>query len=95
MKLVAFLVLLLLAWRVVAGRWPWQPKGESTASRRVAAARARNLLGVTANSNRQDILDAHRRMVAAVHPDKGGSNEQVHEANAARDLLLGELSNPS
>ena len=26
-----------------------------------------------------------------VHPDRGGTNEQVHEANAARDLLLDEL----
>jgi len=26
-----------------------------------------------------------------VHPDRGGSNGQVHEANAARDLLLDEL----
>jgi hypothetical protein len=26
-----------------------------------------------------------------VHPDKGGTNSQVHEANAARDLLLDEL----
>jgi len=26
-----------------------------------------------------------------VHPDKGGTNEQVHEANAARDLLFDEL----
>jgi hypothetical protein len=26
-----------------------------------------------------------------VHPDRGGSNSQVHEANAARDILLGEL----
>jgi hypothetical protein len=26
-----------------------------------------------------------------VHPDKGGSNAAVHEANDARDLLLDEL----
>jgi hypothetical protein len=26
-----------------------------------------------------------------VHPDRGGSNEAVHEANAARDLLLARL----
>ena len=26
-----------------------------------------------------------------VHPDRGGTAEQVHEANAARDLLLDEL----
>ncbi len=29
-----------------------------------------------------------------VHPDRGGTNAQVHEANAARDLLLDELPHP-
>ncbi|MFM6831362.1 MAG: molecular chaperone DnaJ, partial [Novosphingobium sp.] len=33
-----------------------------------------------------------RRLIAQVHPDRGGSNEAVHEANAARDLLLARLS---
>jgi len=36
-------------------------------------------------------LEAHRRLITMVHPDRGGTNEQVHEANAARDLLLDEL----
>ena len=30
-------------------------------------------------------------VLAVVHPDRGGTNDQVHEANAARDLLLNEL----
>jgi len=46
---------------------------------------------VRANANREEILDAHRKLVAIVHPDRGGTNSQVHEANAARDLLLDEL----
>ena len=29
---------------------------------------------------------AHKRLVAMVHPDKGGSNAQVHEADAARAM---------
>ncbi|MFD1958545.1 hypothetical protein ACFSHP_04480 [Novosphingobium panipatense] len=41
--------------------------------------------------DRRRILEAHRRRVAQVHPDRGGSSEQVHEANAARDLLLSQL----
>jgi curved DNA-binding protein CbpA len=49
------------------------------------------LLAVPANANRSEILAAHKRLVAMVHPDRGGSSEQVHEANAARDLLLDEL----
>ena len=55
------------------------------------AHRSRRLLGVEAASTRDEILAAHKRLVALVHPDRGGSNGQVHEANAARDILLDEL----
>ena len=53
--------------------------------------RARKLLGVSAAASREEILTAHRRLVTMVHPDRGGTDGQVHEANAARDLLLDEL----
>ena len=79
---------LLLMYRWIVGRWPWQPR---VSTRSQAIFRARRLLGVEANARRDDIVAAHKRLVAMVHPDKGGSNDQVHEANAARDLLLDEL----
>jgi hypothetical protein len=41
---------------------------------------------------REDIIDAHRKLLSRVHPDKGGTNEAVYEANAARDLLLERLA---
>ena len=80
----------IVAWgfKLVTGRWPWEPK---TATRAQAVFRARKLLGVSAAASREEILAAHKRLVAMVHPDRGGSNAQVHEANAARDLLLDEL----
>lgn len=91
-KLLVFAALLVLAWKVVTGRWPWQPK---VTTRSQAIFRARKLLGTSAEASREEILSAHRRLVTLVHPDKGGSNAQVHEANAARDLLLDELPYPS
>ena len=87
-KLIFFALIGVLGWKLVTGRWPWQPK---VSTRQQALFRARKLLGVRANGNRQEIIEAHRRLVAMVHPDRGGTNEQVHEANAARDLLLDEL----
>ena len=87
-KLLFFALIGVLGWKLVTGRWPWQPK---VSTRQQAVFRARKLLGVRANGNRQEIIEAHRRLVAMVHPDRGGTNEQVHEANAARDLLLDEL----
>ena len=79
---------LLLMYRWVLGRWPWEPK---TSTRNQALFRARRLLGVEANASRAEIIAAHKRLIAMVHPDRGGSSDQVHEANAARDLLLDEL----
>ena len=87
-KLIVFAVIAVLGWKLVTGRWPWEAK---VSTRQQALFRARKLLGVRANGNRQEIIEAHRRLVAVVHPDRGGTNEQVHEANAARDLLLDEL----
>jgi DnaJ family protein C protein 19 len=87
-KLLFFAVIAVLSWKLVTGRWPWQAR---ISTRQQAVFRARKLLGVRANGNRQEIIEAHRRLVAVVHPDRGGTNEQVHEANAARDLLLDEL----
>lgn len=87
-KLVIFAAIAVLFFRWITGRWPWQPK---VSTRNQALFRARRLLGVEARANRSDIIAAHKRLVAMVHPDKGGTNDQVHEANAARDLLLDEL----
>lgn len=78
----------VIGWKLVTGRWPWEPK---VATRAQAVFRARKLLGVTAAASREEILVSHKRLVSMVHPDRGGSNAQVHEANAARDILLDEL----
>ena len=79
-----------LMYRWAFREWPWQAlMGKPTRSQ--AIFNARKLLRVEANANREQILAAHKRLIAMVHPDKGGSNKQVHDANDARDLLLDEL----
>ena len=87
-RILIFVALGMIAWKLMTGRWPWEPKQSTRAQ---AMVRARKLLGVSAAASREEILTAHKRLVAMVHPDRGGSNGQVHEANAARDLLLDEL----
>jgi hypothetical protein len=88
MKVLLYLLLAVVAFRLIIGRWPWEP---GRAARR-SVEQAQALLGVRDQASREDIIEAHKRLVAMVHPDRGGTNEQVHEANSARDLLLGELS---
>lgn len=94
MKLLWLILLACVAWKMLSGRWPWEKKaqvGKRGGATSFAQVEARTLLGVPEGAGRQDILDAHRRRLALVHPDRGGSNEQVHAANAARDVLLAGL----
>ena len=88
LQLILIIGAICVGFKLFKGRWPWE-RGLST--RQQAVFRARRLLGVEPKARREEIITAHKRLVALVHPDRGGTNEQVHEANAARDLLLDEL----
>ena len=88
-KYLVLIGLALVAFRLIAARWPWEPRNLKARSK--AKAQARALLGVGEGASREEIIEAHRRLVSQVHPDKGGTNELVHEATSARDLLLSEL----
>ena len=90
MKFLLFVIFLSLASKALLGRWPWQWSWPS--SRPGKLEQARILLGVSAKAGREEILEAHRRLVVQVHPDRGGTNDLVHEANEARDVLLQEAS---
>lgn len=88
-KLVTLALLGSLACRLLTGHWPWTLWQKSEQSQKEAQARA--LLGVTREATRAEIADATRRLIARVHPDRGGSNQAVHAATAARDLLIARL----
>jgi len=55
-------------------------------------AQARALLGVAPDADADMIRAAHRRLIASVHPDKGGTEALAAQINAARDLLLADLA---
>lgn len=88
-RLLLLLALAALAVRVLTGQWPWHLWIKSERSQ--AEAQARALLGIGREARRAEVIEAHRRLIARVHPDRGGSNEAVHAANAARDLLIARL----
>lgn len=75
------------------GKWPWDFLRPAP-TRSQAISRARKLLGVAPGAQREEIIAAHRRLTALVHPDRGGTTAAMQEANAARDLLLDELPHP-
>ncbi len=49
------------------------------------------VLGVGAAATAPEINAAWRRLIAQVHPDKGGSADLAKRVTAARDLLLARL----
>jgi DnaJ homolog subfamily C member 19 len=53
---------------------------------------ARRLLGVREEATLAEIRDAHRRLIAKVHPDAGGSAELANRVNVARDTLVAEMN---
>ena len=86
-----WLFVLLVIWAA------WQLLGKCRAKKplvRPAIAdevEARQVLGITRDADADAVRAAHRRLVAQVHPDRGGSAELTRRVNAARDLLLGRL----
>ncbi|TCD06806.1 molecular chaperone DnaJ [Erythrobacteraceae bacterium CFH 75059] len=92
-KVVLLALLALLALRLVTGRWLWPrrvngPGRPRCSADEAALAAARRTLGVGPRASRAQIVDAHRRLVTSVHPDRGGEGPRASAANAARDLLL-------
>jgi hypothetical protein len=46
------------------------------------------LLGLQPGAPREDIIQAHKRLIQKLHPDRGGNDYLAAKLNAARDLLL-------
>lgn len=82
--LVSVLLFFLAQWRKA------KPALKSPSRRDDDLARARALLGVSAQADAEEIRAAHRRLIASVHPDRGGTEALAAQINAARDLLLAE-----
>jgi len=53
---------------------------------------ARRILGVAENATDDQIKAAYRRLMAQLHPDKGGSDYLAAKVNQAKDMLLKKAS---
>jgi DnaJ homolog subfamily C member 19 len=81
-------LILLAGLAVLVYMW-WQQR--VAAARAMRPSEARALLGVGEGASAEDIRAAHRRLIAKVHPDAGGSAGLATRVNAARDALIAEL----
>jgi len=50
------------------------------------------ILGLESNADKQAVIDAHRRLIQKLHPDRGGSSYLAIKINQAKDLLINHFS---
>lgn len=79
----------LMASSLLWAAWRRKPRA---ADPPMPADEARRLLGVGPAASLSEIREAHRRLIARVHPDSGGSAELATRVNAARDALVAEMN---
>jgi len=69
-----------------------QPNGQQTpptrGKQKMSRDEAMEVLALKPDHTAEDVVQAHRRMMQKVHPDRGGSDYLAAQINQAKDTLL-------
>jgi len=82
---------LVWSWLKQPGAGAARPRGTDRTPRAGGMSReeAYAVLGLAPGASEEQVRAAHRRLMAAAHPDRGGSDWLASRINQARDRLLG------
>jgi hypothetical protein len=56
----------------------------------MSRAEALDVLGLKPNASKQEIIDAHRKLISKLHPDRGGSDYLAAQINLAKKTLIND-----
>lgn len=54
----------------------------------MTVTQAYKILGLSSEATKQDVIQAHKKLMQKMHPDRGGSDYLASQINLAKDLLL-------
>ena len=78
----------LIFFALLLGALYWAGKRALSSPSGMGKSEAAKLLGLSTDADNDAVLEAHRRLIAKVHPDAGGNAELASRINLARDTML-------
>ena len=52
---------------------------------------ASSILGIDVDASKEEIIEAHRKLIQKIHPDRGGNDYLAAKINQAKDFLLKKI----
>jgi hypothetical protein len=70
----------------------WQTSPPPSGDGNLTEDSAYAVLGLHRGASRDEVIQAHRKMMQKVHPDRGGSDYLAAQINQAKDILISKLA---